>query len=146
MDENARFASVPFNCSDINASELGSVDCVSYSWGRVLDVDNHSVCNPKPYTSSLCRQQVRAWQECALGGTEDLLLDLTFTELSLEERERDVSQFLHFLRKFSHAYTALIYTSYHCSYCIPSLFREFWVRILSKSSKLGCLSELFPSL
>ena len=90
------------NCSDINASEVGSVDCLSYSWGRVIDEDNHGVCNLNPYASSLCRQQLLAWQECAVGGAEDLLLDLTFGELSLEERERDISQFRHFLRKFSH--------------------------------------------
>ena len=29
---------------------------------------------------------------------------------------------------------------------IHTLFRESWVRILSESSELGCLSELFPSL
>ena len=107
-DENAASASIPFNCSDIKASELGSVDCVSYSWGRVLDVDNHGICIPHPYTSSLCRQQLLAWQECAVGGAEDPLLDLNVGKLSLEEREKDISQFLHFLRKFSPAYTALI--------------------------------------
>ena len=146
LDKSAPFTSVQLNCSDINASGLGSVDCVSYSWGRVLDEDNHGICNLNPYNSSSCRQQLLAWQECALGSAEDLFLDFTFGELSLEEKERDASQFLHFLRRFSHTYTALIYQSCRCNCCIPFLFREFGVRLLSESSELGCLSELFPSL
>ena len=70
----------------------------------MFDVENHKVCNPKPYTGSLCRQQLLAWQECAVGRAEDVLLDLTIGELSLEERERDVFQFLYFLRKLSNSY------------------------------------------
>ena len=73
-----------------------------------MDVDEQSACNPKAYTSSLCSRQLLAWQECADGGSEVVLLDLTFGEISLGERERDVSQFLHFLRKLSHASTVLI--------------------------------------
>ena len=86
---------------------MGRIDCIFYSWGRVLDADNKGTCNPEPYTSSLCRQQLLAWQECVFGGAEDVLIDLTFGELSLEERERDISQFLHFLRKLSHTHTLL---------------------------------------
>ena len=80
-----------------------------------MDADNNGVCNPKPYTSSLCRQQLLTWQECAVGEAKDPFLDLDFEELSLEEREKDVSQFLYFLRKFSHAYTALIHEFYYCN-------------------------------
>ena len=111
-----------------------------------MDADNHGACNPKLYSSSLCRQQLLALQECAVGGAEDVLIDLTLGELSLEEREKGVSQFLHFLRKFSHMCTYCFVKFYPFNFCIPSLLREFWFRILSESSELGCLSELFPSL
>ena len=108
--ENSPSTSLSRNCSDINGSEFGSLDCISYSWGRILNTETNGVCNPEPYTNGLCRPQLLAWQECVVGGgAEDVLIDWTFGELSLEERERDVSQFLYFLRKFSHAYTALIH-------------------------------------
>ena len=94
----------PDNCTEMNTTQLQSVDCILYSWGRVLDDENHDTsCNPKPYTSSVCRQQLLAWQECAVGTMEDLFLDLTIGELSQLERERDASQFLYFLRELCNA-------------------------------------------
>ena len=106
--ENVPPIFVPINCTERNGSEFGSVDCISYSWGIVLDDENHGNCTPIPYTGSICRQQLLTWQECAVGGAEDVFLDLTFGELSQEERERDVSQFLYFLRRLSHTYAALM--------------------------------------
>ena len=56
-------------------------------------------CSAEPYTGSVCRQQLLVWQECTVGGAEDVILDMTFMEQSQDERERDVAQFFHFLRK-----------------------------------------------
>ena len=144
IGENAAFTSAPVNCTEMIGSGLGSVDCISYSWGMVLDDENHGVCNPKPYTSSVCRQQLLAWQECAVGGGEDVFLDLTFGELSQEEREKEVSQFLYFIRKLSR--TCCFDKCSHCNCSIDSFLREFWVRILPAISGLACLSEPVPPL
>ena len=72
-------------------------NCSSFSWGLVYHHDSLDNCSAEPYAGSVCRKQLLAWQECAVGGAEDVFLDLTFMEQSQVERERDVAQFLHFL-------------------------------------------------
>ena len=59
--------------------------------------DSLGNCSAAPYSGSVCRPQLLAWQDCAVGGAEDVFLDLSLMEQSQEESERDVAQFLHFL-------------------------------------------------
>ena len=59
--------------------------------------DSPDNCSAVNYTGSVCRQQLQAWQECAVGGAGEVFLDLTFRKQSQEERERDVARFLYFL-------------------------------------------------
>ena len=145
LDETSAPTSLPLNCSVINGSELESVDCLSYSWGRVLDVENDGVCNPMPYSGSLCRQLLLAWQECAVRGAEDVLLDLTFGELSQEERERDVSQFLYFLHvcKLSHAYTVVIKPEIAIAELVHSL-GSFGSEYCQRAASLVACQSYFP--
>ena len=61
--------------------------------------DGGEGCSVEAYTGSVCKQQLLEWQECAVGGAEDVFLDLTSMDQSQQERERDVAQLLYFLRK-----------------------------------------------
>ena len=63
--------------------------------------ENPGNCITESYTGSVCRQQLLAWQECAVGSAGDVFLDLTLMEQPQEERERDAAQFLHFLGKLT---------------------------------------------
>ena len=97
------FASASADCalaSDECAS--ASADCAFLSWGKVPLHDNLGNCSARPYTGITCNKQLLAWQECAVGSVQDVvLLDFSNSEHSEEERERDVTQFLHFLRKLT---------------------------------------------
>ena len=89
------------NCSYINESIKASIKCSPFSWGVVYANGSLGNCSEENYTGSVCRQQLLEWQECAVEGpNKDVFLDLTLMELSQQERERDVAQFLHFLREF----------------------------------------------
>ena len=87
------------NCTNINKSIKAANNCSSFSWGLAYPNDSPGNCSAENYTGSVCRQQLLAWQECAFGGTEDVFLDLTYMKESQAERERNVAQFLHFLRE-----------------------------------------------
>ena len=141
--KNVDPSSEPVNCTKFNESIKALSNCSSFSWGTANPHDSPGNCSGENYTGSVCRQQLLAWQKCAVGGAEYVLLDLSLMEQSQEEREKDVSQFLHFLCE-------LIQTGYWSSFSIDNYpchaYREFWIRSLSKSSSLACLPELFPSL
>ena len=90
------------NCSTINESVKASGNCSSFSWGVADPHGTHAAgnCSAEIYTGIVCRQQLSAWQDCAVGGAnKDVFLDLTLMEQSQEERERDAAQLLHFLRE-----------------------------------------------
>ena len=90
------------NCTKIQGNYSKSADCAFFSWGTAYpdDDDNLGNCSAKPYTGSVCSKQLLAWQECTVGSVQDaVLLDLSNSEQSQEERERDTAQFLHFLCK-----------------------------------------------
>ena len=95
---------VPFsdavNCTNINESTKTANNCSPFTWGMAYLNDSPGNCSAESYTGSVCKQQLLSWQECAFGGTEDVLLDLTYMKESQEEREKIVAQFLHFLREF----------------------------------------------
>ena len=88
------------NCSNMNASVKALSCCSSFSWSMAYPNDRPGNCSAENYTGSVCRPQLLLWQDCSAGSREDVLLDLTLMEHSQEERERDVAQFLHFLREF----------------------------------------------
>ena len=94
-------AVVPVNCMRVNESVQPLNNCSSVSWGEAFPNDGLANCSAEPYTGNVCRQQLLAWQECAVGGSEDVLLDMTLVELTQVERERDAAQFLHFLCELS---------------------------------------------
>ena len=113
---NASYSPVPENCTLIHGNysasaerafasadcASASADCGSISWGMAYPDNNQGNCRAKPYTGIMCNKQLLAWQECAVGSVQDVvLLDLSNSEQSEEERERDVAQFLHFLRKLT---------------------------------------------
>ena len=95
-------SNVDVETSDVNCTGYwfsNSTDCSPFSW-TVANPDEGSVgCSAEVYTGSVCRQQLLGWQECAVGGAEDVFLDLTSMDKSQLERERDVAQFLYFLRE-----------------------------------------------
>lgn len=102
--------SLPANCTKMYGSGSAMTDCSSYSWGTVVNgVDGQ--CTPQAYTGNVCWQQLLAWQECTGGAAEDVYLDLESTNISQEERERDVARFLHFLRELTHGYINNFYDS-----------------------------------
>ena len=117
---NATFSPMPENCTLIHGNysasaesafasasadgALASADCALFSWGKVPLHDNLGNCSAKPYTGIMCNKQLLAWQECAVGSVQDVVLldhPLSNGEQSEEERERDVAQFLHFLCKLT---------------------------------------------
>ena len=87
------------NCSNINSSVKALSSCPFFSWSMAYRKDKPGSCNAESYTGSVCRPQLLLWQDCSAGSRQDVLLDLTLMEHSQEERERDVAQFLHFLRE-----------------------------------------------
>ena len=89
--------SVQVNCTSINESVKGLRNCSSFSWGISNPNERFDQCSPESYTGSVCRQQLLTWQECAVGGAEDVYLEMTFMKKSQEENERDAAQFFHFL-------------------------------------------------
>ena len=96
--------------------ENASVDCSLVSWGTAYpEISSDGNCSMEPYTGSVCRDQLLAWQECAVGVVEEVLLDGSLMEQSLAERERDTAQFLYFLREFTSDYLkfqfAIVYVS-----------------------------------
>ena len=96
------FASASADCALASADcASASADCALFSWGKAPLHDNLGNCNASPYTGIMCNKQLLAWQECAaVGSVQDVaLLDLSNSEQSEEERERDVAQFLHLLHK-----------------------------------------------
>ena len=109
---NASYPPVPVNCTPIHGNYSASAelpftlaDCGSISWGMAYpdNMYNQGNCSAKPYTGIMCNKQLLAWQECtAAGSVQDVvLLDPSNSEQSEEERERDVAQFLHFLRELT---------------------------------------------
>ena len=90
---------MPVNCTKQNTSSRPMSGCSSYSWIAVYHDQNNGDCVPEPYTGTVCRQQLLAWQECVTGRSGDVLLDSSLKEPSQEQREKDVSQFLHFVRE-----------------------------------------------
>ena len=139
---SAENSTAPVNCERISQGINESTGCSFISWGMDLPSDHHRNCNAEAYTGSVCRQQLLAWQECAIGQPEPLFLDLTFMEQSLKERERDVAQFFHFLREF------FLFLFSMCTWTVSInwFLRELWIRLLSESSKYACLPELLSSL
>ena len=88
------------NCSAVHYQPTNNNDtCSSLPWSSAYISNSTANCNVSVYTGSVCRQQLLTWQECAVGSIEDILLDLTFMQQSQEESERDVAQFLYFLRE-----------------------------------------------
>ena len=86
--------------ADCASALADHADCPSISWAMAYPDNNQGNCSAKPYTGIMCNTQLLAWQECAIGSVQDvILLDLSKSEQSEEERERDVARFLHFLRK-----------------------------------------------
>ena len=96
---NAESSSVPVNCVNVNESVKELSNCSALSRGIAYPNDSLGNCSTENYTGSVCRQQLLAWKECAVGGAKEIFLDLTFIKLSQEEKERDAAQFLHFLRE-----------------------------------------------
>ena len=94
-------AVAPVNCKRLNESVQPLSNCSSISWGEAYSNNGLANCSAEPYTGSVCRQQLLAWQGCAVGGAQDVLLDMTLVELTQVERERDAAQFLHFLRELT---------------------------------------------
>ena len=90
----------PVDCERISQGINESTGCSFISWGMDLLSDYNGSCSAEAYTGSACRQQLLAWQACAIGQSEPIFLDLSFMEQSLKKRERDVSRFIHFLCKF----------------------------------------------
>ena len=85
--------------------ENASVDCSIVSWGTAYpEISSDGNCSMEPYTGSVCRDQLLAWQECAVGVVEEVLLDESLMEQSQAERERDTAQFHYFLREFTSHY------------------------------------------
>ena len=97
-------SNMPANCTKLNITVNTSSDCSSFSWAMAYSNESTDNCTAVPYTGSLCELQFLMWQECV--GREELgmFLDVSIMESSQEEKERDVAQFLHFLRKFDHFY------------------------------------------
>ena len=87
------------NCAKINESVKELSNCSSISWSEVPPNGSLGNCSAELYTGSVCRQQLLAWQGCAVGGAEDVFLDLTSMVQSQEESERDAARFLHYLRE-----------------------------------------------
>ena len=93
-------STTPVDCERISRGKNESTGCSFISWGMDFPSDHHGNCSAEAYSLSVCMQQLLAWQECAIGQSEPLFLDLTFTEQSLKERERDITQFMQLLREF----------------------------------------------
>ena len=74
-------------------------NCSLFAWRKGIRNNTNASCSAETYTGSVCRQQLLAWQECAVGGAEDVHIELTVTELSQAKKEKDASQFLRFLSK-----------------------------------------------
>ena len=91
------------NCSIANTSVKAWSNCSLLSWSMAYATDSPGSCSAENYTGSVCRPQLLLWQDCTAGSRQDVLLDLTLTERSQEERERDVAQFLHLLRELEMA-------------------------------------------
>ena len=104
LNETVESSSTPANCAELNGTVNTSTDCSSYSLEKAYS--NHSTenCTPVTYTGSLCRFQLLTWQDCTTEATKTVLLDATSMEQTQEEKERDVTQFLHFLREFVHCW------------------------------------------
>ena len=100
LDEtSADSVSVPVNCTI--GVENASLDCSLIPWATFYSETSPGNCSAEPYAGSVCRQQLLAWHECAVGGVEEVLLDGNLMETSQEERERDTAKFHHFLREFT---------------------------------------------
>ena len=102
LNETVQSSSTPVDCAELNGTVNTSTDCSSYSLAKAYS--NHSTgnCTPVPYTGSFCRFQLQTWQDCTVEATKSVLLDVTSMEQTQEEKEKDVAQFLHFLREFAH--------------------------------------------
>ena len=74
-------------------------NCSLFAWRKGFRNNASASCSAETYTGNVCRQQLLAWQECAVGGAEDVHIELTVAELSQAKKEKDVSQFLQFLSK-----------------------------------------------
>ena len=93
---------IKVNCNAVHyRSTNDTTKCSSLPWKNGSLTNSTNGRNVSVYTGSVCRQQLLAWQECAVGDAEDVFLDLTFMEQSQEKSERDVARFLHFLRKLA---------------------------------------------
>ena len=90
------------NCNRDSADVNTVANCSLYSWAMESPNESFGNCSGELYSGGVCRQQLLEWQECAVGGGEEVLLDLTLMESSQEERERDASQFLHFISEWIH--------------------------------------------
>lgn len=95
-------SSVPVNCTKKSKGDDGTItsNCSLFVWGEIIPTNSDASCSAERYTGSVCRQQLLAWQECAIGGAEDVFLDRMITELSQPQREKQAYQFLQLLRKF----------------------------------------------
>ena len=98
MNSKVAVETVVVNCPGYLASN--STSCSPFS-GSVVNSDEGNLgCNAEAYTGSVCKEQLLAWQECTVGGAEDVLLDsMSMMDQSQQEKERDVAQFLYFLRE-----------------------------------------------
>ena len=99
------------NCTQLDRTVNTSIECSLFSQAIGYSIHSTGNCTTLPYTGSVCRLQLALWQECAIGEAESVFLDAMLVEQSLEEKERDVAQFLHFLREF----TLIVIASYKLS-------------------------------
>ena len=67
------------NVTNCNTTEL--------SWLIIPGGENQSSCIPRRYTGSLCLSLLQSWQGCAVGGTQDVLVDVSG---DIEELDRTI--------------------------------------------------------
>ena len=106
---NTASSPVPGNCTNkmvvINAT-AGPNNCSFFSWGEFIPDSHYSgSCSAEAYAGSVCSEQLMAWQDCAIGGEEEVvLLDATLPKgLSQLQKEKEASQFLQLLRECAHS-------------------------------------------
>ena len=76
-----------------------TADCSPLSWSESYSDESVVGCMFENYTGSVCSKQLISWQECALGHADAIYLHVTSENYTQEEMERNVAQFLYFLRE-----------------------------------------------
>ena len=107
FEERTLSSSVQRNCTKTLRADYDTTNmpnCSLFSWGKGFPNYRDASCNAEPYTGTVCGKQLLAWQECVIGGGEEVFLDQTLMESSYPQKEKEASQFLQFLRKFAEIY------------------------------------------